>query len=248
MTTATQLWFSEGGTPFTGSEPFYFDTAPFAWVKDLEQNWTVIRDELELLLKEHASQLVPYANGSMMSRPNQWRTFGMMFWTLPGRSNRQRCPRTWALIRKIPNLCAASFNLLEPNTTIKPHHGDTNAIIRCHLGIRIPAPAPRCGFRVGSEVRSWEEGKMLMFCDAHEHTAWNNSSQQRYILVLDVMRPEFANRRIHVASRVLASIGVSIFYHRFDWMRRHFSGRFGRLSIFGVLRAAMLLPLLIAAR
>jgi aspartyl/asparaginyl beta-hydroxylase (cupin superfamily) len=143
----------------------------------------------------------------------------------------------------VPNICAISFNLLEPNTTIKPHNGDTNAIIRCHMGLEVPAAAPRCAFRVGSEIRSWEDGKFLMFCDAHEHTAWNNTERRRYILVVDVMRPEYVALKRRVSSRVLASISLQIYYQRFAWLKRYASGRFGKAAVTGLLRALSYLPL-----
>jgi hypothetical protein len=146
-------------------------------------------------------------------------------------------PRTWELLRDIPGITAASLNLLEPNTTIKPHVGNTNAIIRCHLGLRVPAPAPRCAFRVGEETRSWEDGRFLLFCDAHRHTAWNNTEEKRYILVVDVMRPEFAARRAATSARVLAGIYHAVAWQRWPWLRRHFGGRRGQAATLALLRA-----------
>lgn len=241
MTTASApaLWFSEDGGEFHGNEPFYYNTAEYPWVRQIEQDWTIIRDELRELLRQDAPSLMPYANMAMTSRPNQWKTFGLMFWLNEIKENTRRCPRTWALLKTIPNISSASFNLLEPHTTIKPHHGDTNAIIRCHLGIDIPAPAPKCAFRVGDEIRGWEDGKFLMFCDAHEHTAWNNSDRQRYILVVDIMRPELSGGRRYTAARVLASISLAIWYQRAAWMRRFFSSRTSKKFAFRSLQAAI---------
>lgn len=238
MTTmpAAKLWFSEDGGDFPGNEPFYYDTADYPWVKHIESNFTVIRDELMSLLKEEEI-LTPYANAAMTSRPGQWKTFGIMFWLNPLKDNCRKCPKTWALLKDIPNISSASFNLLEPHTTIKPHNGDTNAIIRCHMGIEVPAAAPKCAFRVGDDIRSWEEGKFLMFCDAHEHTAWNNSDRKRYILVVDVMRPQLSTRKRYTASRVLASISLAIGYQRSAFMKKYFSNRIGKTIIFRSLHA-----------
>ena len=46
------------------------------------------------------------------------------------------------------------------------------------------------GFRVGNEVREWEEGKLLVFDDTIEHEAWNDSGEDRVILIFDIWRPE----------------------------------------------------------
>jgi aspartyl/asparaginyl beta-hydroxylase (cupin superfamily) len=236
---APALWFSEDGGDFHGNEPFYYNTDDYPWVREIEQNWTVIRDELMALLKEETISLTPYANMAMTSRPNQWKTFGLMFWLNEIKENTRKCPKTWALLKKIPHISSASFNLLEPHTTIKPHNGDTNAIIRCHMGIDVPAAAPKCAFRVGDEIRSWEDGKFLMFCDAHEHTAWNNSERKRYILVVDVLRPELSSRKRLTAARVLASISLAIWYQRAAWMRKFFSNRIGKSFMFRSLHLAI---------
>ncbi|MCG2663375.1 aspartyl/asparaginyl beta-hydroxylase domain-containing protein, partial [Brevundimonas sp.] len=45
-------------------------------------------------------------------------------------------------------------------------------------------------FRVGSDLRQWEEGKPWAFADTIEHEAWNDSAQDRTILIFDVWKPE----------------------------------------------------------
>jgi aspartyl/asparaginyl beta-hydroxylase (cupin superfamily) len=237
-------WFSEDGGAFDGVEPCYYDPADFPWVQFIESNWTVFRDELRQILAEDAEAMSPYANLAMTNKRGKWKTYGLMFWLHEMRDHTPRCPKSWELLQQIPNICSASFNLLEAQATIKPHYGDTNAVIRCHMGLEIPAPAPRCAFRVGSEVRSWEEGKFLMFCDAHEHTAWNNTDQPRYILLLDVMRPEFAGRRKATAARVLASISKEVYFQRFELLKKYFKTAFGRRVVFQAMRALYWLPLL----
>jgi len=243
MSVATRPWFSEGDTAFKGEEPFFFDTAQFPWVREVEAQWEVIRDELRQLLSSDVSSLQPYANREMTSGPNHWKTYGMMFWTIRSKDKCSKCPKTWQILKDIPGICAISFNLLEPGTTIKPHHGDTNAIIRCHMGLEVPAGAPRCAFRVGTETRSWEEGKLFMFCDAHEHTAWNNTDRKRYILVIDIMRPEYLAQRRSVAGQVLASIRLAVYYQRHRWLKRFLDNSFGHAVALACLRLAMAVPL-----
>lgn len=219
-----QLWFADSPAPFGGTEPLFYDTAAFAWVQRIEENWEVIRDELAANIGVDKSLLSPYMDQTMMSRPGHWKTLGLMFWTLRSAENCRRFPKTWELLSTVPDLIAVSLNLLQPNTTIKPHVGNTNAIIRCHLGLVIPAPAPKCGFRVGAETRSWDEGRYLMFCDAHQHTAWNNTDGERYILVMDIMRPEFASQKLSVSARVLAAINFENACRNNATIRRLFHG------------------------
>ena len=49
--------------------------------------------------------------------------------------------------------------------------------------------ARRCGFRVGGETRPWVEGEAFAFDDTIEHEAWNESSELRAVLILDVWNP-----------------------------------------------------------
>lgn len=186
----TTLWFSRDGGEFGGSEPRYSDPSDFPWVSRIESQWTIIRDELAALLARDSIRLIPYPNGELTTSPRRWKTFALMFWLHELKHNCALCPQTWALLKDIPGISSASFSLLEPHTAINPHRGDTNATIRCHLGIAIPAQAPECAFQVADEVRSWQDGKLLMFCDAYEHAAWNNTDGQRYILIIDIFRQE----------------------------------------------------------
>lgn len=233
----SKLWYAYGDPIFKGTEPFFYEPSDFEWTRHIEENWQTIRDELRMLRDAERNPMEPYVNTAMVSRPNQWKTFGMMFWGIPHIDKARQAPKTWELLKGIPNIMAMSFNLLEPNSTIKPHNGDTNAIIRCHFGLDIPATAPRCAFRVGTETRGWEEGKWLMFCDAHEHTAWNNTDRQRYILVIDVLRPEFVSRRRWIASRVLASINLDVYYLKYKWLRRFFGSERAASVLLQIIRA-----------
>ncbi len=213
----TAPWFADSGGVFTGQEPFFYKTENFPWAKYIERNWHLIKDELMENL-ERGANLDPYMDKSLASRPERWRTLGLMFWMRRSQTECARFPKTWALLSKVPNLTAVSFNLLEAGSNIKPHFGNTNAIIRCHLGLKIPAPAPRCGFRVGDQTRSWKEGELLMFCDAHMHTAWNNSDSDRYVMVLDVMKDEFATQGANISSRVLGSVKAEVLIQNKPWI------------------------------
>jgi aspartyl/asparaginyl beta-hydroxylase (cupin superfamily) len=223
--TAMAPWFADYQTAFRGSEPFFYDARQFPWVAQIESQWDVIRDELLALLREHQSDLVAYANHDLATTPTKWKSFLFMYWKLKSHGNCAKCPRTWAILSSIPNITSCGFSLLEPGTTIKPHQGDTNAVLRCHLGLVVPASAPECAFRVGNETRSWREGEMLMFCDAHFHTAWNNTDSLRCILLFDVIKPEYQRRTISISSRVLSKIYLEIAYQRLDWLRRYVGGR-----------------------
>ena len=227
-------WFSYDGAMYEGAQPFFYDTGKFPWVKVLEENWHIIRQELEEELASNKDDFLPYMNKEISSGKDRWKTLGLMFWTLSSVTNCQKFPKTWQLLKKIPNVCAASFNLLELNSTIKPHNGNTDAIIRCHMGLDIPAPAPKCGFRVGDETRSWKNGEILMFCDAHNHTAWNNTQQQRYVLVIDIFRPEFEHQSVGVSSKVMSQIYYDVARQKYSIINKLSKSKLFSKVLFGV--------------
>jgi ornithine lipid ester-linked acyl 2-hydroxylase len=197
-----KTWFVASGEPYDGQDPCFFDPQDFPWAAGLEAEWLTIRDELETLLKERGDSLTPYFHPDLVSSAGVWKTFPLFFWGLKFKDKCAQCPKTTQFLESIPNMIGASFSMLEPESTIKPHNGDTNAIARCHLGLLIPSKLPECGMGVGDESQSWEEGKLMMFCDAHKHTAWNHSQYRRFVLILDVIRPEFAAQKNWVCFRV----------------------------------------------
>ncbi|MBE9103654.1 aspartyl/asparaginyl beta-hydroxylase domain-containing protein [Nostoc cf. edaphicum LEGE 07299] len=82
------------------------------------------------------------------------------------------------------------FLVLKPGVVLPPHHDASNAYITCQLGLIIPE---NCGIRVGSETRSWTEGKTLFFDQSFEHEAWNKSQKERVVLLVHLRHPELSN-------------------------------------------------------
>lgn len=95
-----------------------------------------------------------------------------------------------APLTRIPNRTPSIlFSKLAAGAHIPPHTGMLNTRLICHLPLIVP---DGCMFRVGNDQRAWVEGKAWAFDDSIEHEAWNRSSQDRYILIFDVWRPELS--------------------------------------------------------
>ena len=204
-----------------GDQPFFYEREHLPWTKVIEDNWEVIKDEVLDLMAEKPQNLRPYfINKSMSFPPKRWKTMGIYFWKFVIRENYKRCPQTVKILKAIPNLTSFSLSVLESGSNINPHQGDTDAIIRCHVGVSIPGGLPDCGFQVGKEIRPWQKGITLPFCDAHTHTAWNNTGTKRIILILDVMRPEFAAKQNAICAHVLASSVLQMLYQAYPFLGR----------------------------
>eukprot|EP00049_Salpingoeca_infusionum_P018764 m.358690 g.358690 ORF g.358690 m.358690 type:complete len:323 (+) comp18232_c0_seq1:542-1510(+) len=187
-------------------DPYFFNPDDFDWVPKVEAQWQVIYQELNDYVEQN-EELTPYFGGNLMSRKQCWRVLGLKFWGLNHIENQKHFPKTMAILEEnVPGLSLVAFSQIEPNSAITPHTGDTNANIRCHMGLKIPGSLPGTGFKVGTESRSWENGKILMFCDAHWHTAFNGTDETRIILQFDLMRPKFQKYGTRISARILASI------------------------------------------
>ena len=110
----------------------------------------------------------------------------------------ERCPRTWetllrhAPVPRVPGWGpSAVFSLLKAGAHIGAHTGMYDTRLICHLPLVVP---PGCRFRVGSEVRKWEVGKLLIFDDTIEHEAWNDGGEDRVVLIFDIWRPELSEQ------------------------------------------------------
>lgn len=233
-------WYSIFGGRYLGDQPAFHDKEQLPWTKILENNWEVIRKELIDLIEETPDRLQPYKiNKSMSFPPQRWKTMGLIFWKMKNHKNCNRCPETMKILRSLPGCTSASLSILEPQSNINPHQGDTDAVIRCHMGLVIPGTLPDCGFQVDGEMREWKEGQTMPFCDARTHTAWNHTSERRYVMILDVMRPEFRNRKNEVCAHVLASAAVQMLYQKYNFLKRR--KRYVKKIIYHIIRIIMYL-------
>jgi aspartyl/asparaginyl beta-hydroxylase (cupin superfamily) len=205
---------------YTGSQPAFYQRAEFPAATLLEENWLVIKNEM--LSGNMPSISSPIYNPNQAKGADKWKMVIFFNYLWRKKDNCNRYPQTYNILKQIDGLTFAALNLLEPHAEIKPHYGDTNTTIRCHLGIDIPSTLPLCGIKVNGEDRSWENGKVLMFSDAHRHSAWNNSDSKRYVFVVDIIRPEYYNQRKWICAGVLATLSLKVVNTKVDFMHLPF--------------------------
>jgi aspartyl/asparaginyl beta-hydroxylase (cupin superfamily) len=195
----------------------YFDTADFDWAPALEAATDAIRHELRAVLAEGLEGFRPYIQ-SEANQPRQHplldkKDWSALFLCENGKRFEEaiaRCPKTWEAVRAAPQLWiersspTVMFSLLRPATRIPAHSGVQNTRLTCHLPLIVP---PGCGFRVGNEVREWVEGKLLVFDDTIEHEAWNDSGEDRVVLIFDIGRPDMSDRE-HEEVAALFAIAI----------------------------------------
>jgi len=147
----------------------------------LSDNWETIRSELEAL---RSLAFTPWPETWLYD--NSWTVFGIIHCAKAVQMGTALCPKTYALLKDIPDLFIAGFSKLAPKTTIYPHRGNNiPPRYRCHLGMIVPQ---HCCFTVAGQDYSWKEREWLCFDDAEEHSATNQSNEDRIVLLIDILK------------------------------------------------------------
>ncbi len=215
-----KAWYSYKGGIYSGSSPCFFDEKKISWVKKLEENYPVIKEEIENFMRSQGASLLPYFNSDLVNTKQSWKFGEFYFWSKKNEDYCKQIPKFDALLNSIPGFVTAGISVLSPNTDIKAHYGDTNTTIRGHLGLSIPAGFPTCGIQVGKEEKGWEEGKVLLFCDAHLHRAWNHSNTIRYVLIIDVLQEQFVSEKKNICANVLSLIALQKLEYKLPVVRK----------------------------
>lgn len=202
----------------------FADTSQFAWREAVEAATPAILAEARALLAGDGT-FRPYMQRTS-DRPQgdvhglldnaDWSTYYLTDMGLPLAERVKLCPQTFAAIADNAPLCridgrapSIMFSLLRPRSKIPPHTGMVNCRFICHLPLIVP---PHCGFRVAAETREWQVGELLVFDDSVEHEAWNNSNEDRLILIFDVWRPDVSEaerEQIEALFKVVNSTGTA---------------------------------------
>jgi ornithine lipid ester-linked acyl 2-hydroxylase len=172
--------------------PCVYENKLFPWVADIERNWKIIRSELDRVLvrREELPNIQEISvDAKAITADAGWKIFLLMAYGIKSEANIALCPETWRIVQKLPGLKTAMFSVLQPGKRLPPHRGPYNGVLRLHLGLLVPEHHGNLGIRIGSESRTWREGGVLVFDDAYEHEAWNETDKPRVVLFVDFEKP-----------------------------------------------------------
>lgn len=195
----------------------FYAREPFPWLDGLEAATADIREELGGLLavggafapyvKTQSDR--PFDDGHGMRDNPDWSALYLWKDGAPVEEAVARCPKTMAALADLP-LCRIEgrtpsilFSRLAAGAKIPPHNGFINTRLIGHLPLIVPGG---CGFRVGNDVREWREGQAWLFDDTIQHEAWNNSDEERIILIFDIWRPELSQAERAMVQGLFAAV------------------------------------------
>jgi beta-hydroxylase len=156
----------------------------------LADNWEVIRDEA-IGLSATGKICGPVRNNDVGFNSffkRGWKRFYLRWYDRPLPSAEALCPRTVALLARVPNVRGAMFASLAPGSRLNPHRDPFAGSLRYHLGL-VTANSPDCYISVDGERYHWRDGHAVVFDETNIHYVENNTSVNRIILLCDVERP-----------------------------------------------------------
>ncbi len=173
----------------------WWESVTSALAVDLESHFQEIREEVLALAP---SRFTP--ESERIPRTGDW---DVVFFYERGRRHDEvcdACPATTRVIEGDGAMRTAAgliyVSRMRPGTHIQAHRGPTNLRVRCHLGIAVPDGD--CAIRVADQSRRWSEGRCLVFDDSFEHEAWNHTTDDRIVLIVDLWHPGLSSAEVHL--------------------------------------------------
>ena len=169
---------------------FFYDPAQFPALALLTQHFELIRNELIQKVQplNQLNWLATFPNYVNAPSPQSWDVFTLLFFCMNHVKNQTISKETTQIIKQISSIISCDFSRMKANTQILPHRGYTRMVLRGHLPLIVPQ-GDLCGIKVGDEIAIHEEGKLILFDDSFEHSAWNNSDEDRIVLMFDIPNP-----------------------------------------------------------
>lgn len=168
-------------------------------VKHLEENVETIRQEYLKVASKLPSDYQTDTEHTLHQGTWDWHSY-MTKGTVQGQFA-QYFPETTSILqelRKSQQLFEGTpfgytfFSTLHSHSKIDAHAAPMNLRLRVHLPLIVPAAAAatECGIRVGPLTRPWCTDKALVLDDAYEHEVWNDTAEQRVLLLVDLWHPD----------------------------------------------------------
>lgn len=170
------------------------DKDAFPWIKKLESRWEDIRDEAVRIRSEEIPSLgdISFDHGRIAA-DRRWRAFFLKGYGYRMDANAERAPITSALLEEVPGLVTANFSVLEAGGHIPRHWGMTKGMLTWHLALKSPKEREKCRMTLeeGDTVHTlhWDDGESFLFDDMFNHEVWNETDEDRYILLIQIKRP-----------------------------------------------------------
>ena len=180
---------------FVSNPPYLDSDKVFPENKILEENWMVIKDEINSILEKTNSlpKFHDVDDGQEFISNNDgiaWNMFLIKTYGFWNKHNIKLCPNIVKMFKPLKNVTSISISFLSPGKHIPPHNGPYKGILRYQLAISVPKKG-NCQLFVDNKPYSWVEGKGVTFDDTYVHEVRNETKETRVAVLLDIKRYDF---------------------------------------------------------
>ena len=198
----------------------FYPSEELPWVREVEAATDAIEAELAVFLASRTQAFAPYIHGGLelpgqtsetLKDHDHWTA---AFLVRDGVEDPQfsiSCPTVSSLMDTLPLTAikgfspSVLFSKLKPGARIDPHNGLLNCRLICHLPLAVPTG---CGLRVGDERRNVVRGEAWAFDDSINHEAWNDSGDDRIVLIFDVWHPDLTEQERRDITSLLEAVSA----------------------------------------
>ncbi len=183
---------------YTGGRrrPVFFDVAATCpRLLEFDRNQEAIRAELLALMAEkgsipryHDLDQMQYSISGRFDADKDWKVFYLDAMGEKPAANRAKCPKTSALLDRVPGLFQAFFSILDGGKSIPAHRGPYRGYLRYHLALVVPEVDPP-SIRIKDQHYTWQAGRSILFDDSWDHEVTNKAVEDRVVLIVDIRRP-----------------------------------------------------------
>lgn len=122
-------------------------------------------------------------------------------------------PKIYNFVKSLKNVRTALISKMGKNVSLKPHQGwadVANHVLRCHLPIIVEYE--KSGIIVSGVKKNHMLGDVILFDDSLMHSGFNESNQDRYILIIDFVRPKNIPKGVSTIESSKQLLKLSSFY------------------------------------
>lgn len=183
---------------FRPGTPAVWSTGQWPWIADVEAATPAIRDELLAYLQRSTMPSVAAISGlddadaesnRALGVVGNWRAVNMFTNGRWIEETARHFPTTTALFHDVHPKANLGFSALEPHSHIEPHVGPNRGALRFQLPVIVPGDHGDCRIRVGDQMIRWREGEAVVFDLKTNHEAWNDTSELRVLLMVEIAMP-----------------------------------------------------------
>lgn len=199
-------------------EVFFDIDTTYPELRRIDEKYDDIRREAMRILPDKAAipkyhELDAGQTNISADTAHDWKVFMLYAMGEKPVENRARCPETSAVLDTIPDLFQAFFSILDAGKSVPAHCGPYRGYIRYHLALKVPQENPP-SIRIKDQYHTWCEGNSVLFDDSWDHEVFNEATEDRVVLIVDVLRPmpplfRGVNRAVSTLIRRLYGKGVA---------------------------------------